>query len=266
MNAATASFEGAYTRAFHAFLSDGAEANLRAAYELGREAVGRSLGLLELAQVHHDALVAGLRSAAGTEDVDRITLAGADFMAEALSAYEMVRRGFTEARDVVDSERRQARMLRQLSTLLADASLAVHAQSSVEEVLQLVAEQTLELTDAPWCIACAVSGTGDQTLTVAHTGAPQPALNEVAAEAFAAIATGADHTRVVTLQTSSAPIALGAIALTALDGDPIGILAAPARAERPFSALDEALLVHIGQMTSAALERGRRYRGHAIGG
>jgi Phosphoserine phosphatase RsbU, N-terminal domain len=265
MNAATASFQGAYTHAFRAFLSDDAEANLRAAYELGREAVGRSLGLLELAQVHHHALLAELRASVGTEDVDRVTLAGADFMVEALSAYEMVRRGFTESRDAVDSERRRARMLRQLSTLLADASLAMHAQSSVEEVLQLVAEQTRELTDAPWCIACAVSRSVGPSLTVAHTGAPQPALDELAREAFAAIATGTDHTRVVTVQMSSAPIALAAIPLTALDGELIGVLAAP-DGERPFNALHEAVLLHIGQMTSAALERAERYHGHAANG
>lgn len=259
MNAAMADFSRAYTRAFRAFLHDDAEPNLRAAYELGRDAVGRSLGLLDLAQVHHKALVAELERSAGTEDVRRITVAAADFMLEALSAYEMVRRGFAEAREAVASERRQARMLRQLSTLLADASLAVHAQSSVEEVLQLVAEQTRELIGAPWCIACVATGSADPSPTVAHTGEPQPALSDLAREAFAAVAIGTDPTRVVSVRTSSTPAGLGAVALTALDGDPIGVLAVAERPERPFTELDKAVLVHIGQMTAAALERATRY-------
>lgn len=261
MNAATASFQGAYAHAFRAFLSDDAESSRRTGYELGREAVGRSLGLLELAEVHHEALLAELARSGRVEDVHFITLAGADFMVEALSAYEMVQRGFTETREAVASERRRARMLRQLSTLLADASLANHANSSVEEVLQLVAEQTRELTGAPWCIACLVGGSADPSPTVAHTGVPQPALLELAREAFGAVATGTAHTRVVSVQARSPSGVVGAVALTTLEGDPIGVLAVARSAESPFTELDNAVLVHIGQMTSAALERATRYQG-----
>jgi hypothetical protein len=39
-------------------------------------------------------------------------------------------------------------MLRHLSTLLADKSLAVGDSESLEEILQLVAEQVREMTDA----------------------------------------------------------------------------------------------------------------------
>jgi hypothetical protein len=261
VSTATAGFQQAYTRAFRAFLDDDAEPNLRAAYELGREAVGRSLGLLDLAQVHHEALLAELARVGDARGVQGITLAGADFMVEALSAYEMVRRGFTEARDAVASERRQARMLRQLSTLLADASLALQAHSSVGEVLQLVVEQTLELTRAPWGIASVAGGPGDSSPTVAHAGAPQPALREIAGEAFAAASLGTDPTDVAEVQARSAPAVLGAVALTALDGEPIGVLAVAESAGRPFTELDKVLLVHIGQMTSAAIERATRFHG-----
>jgi serine/threonine-protein kinase RsbT len=43
----------------------------------------------------------------------------------------------------------EAAMLRQLSTLFADASLAVHARSSIEEVLQLVAAATSPSSTGP---------------------------------------------------------------------------------------------------------------------
>lgn len=257
---AEAAFERAYADAFRAFLHDGAEPNLRAAYELGREAVYCSLGLLELAQVHHKALLAELARSRAV-DLHRTTHAGADFMLEALSAYEMVRRGYTEAREAVATERRQARMLRQLSTLLADASLAVHAHSSLGEVLQLVMEQTLELTGAPWGVAFVASGPGDSSAAVAQVGAPQPAVHELAREAFVAVTAETDSTRVVRVQTPSAS-ALRAVAMTALDGEPIGVLAIAESAARPFTEPDTTLLVHIGEMTSAAIERSARLDGH----
>lgn len=262
---AEAAFERAYADAFGTFLHDGAEPNLRAAYELGREAVCRSLGLLELAQIHHKALLAELATSRA-EDLQRTTQASADFMLEALSAYEMVRRGYTEAREAVAAERRQARMLRQLSRLLADASLAVHAHSSVDEVLQLVIEQTLELTGAPWGFAFVAGGPGDSSSpAVAQVGAP-PTVHELAREAFGAIAIEPDSARIVRIQALAAPAALRAVAMTALDGEPIGVLAIAESAARPFTEPDTTLLVHIGEMTSAAVERSTRSNGRALWG
>ena len=52
-------------------------------------------------------------------------------------------------------------MSRQLSTFLADASLALDATDSLEEMLRLVAEQARELVGAECCVA-----------TVASEGAP----------------------------------------------------------------------------------------------
>ena len=52
-------------------------------------------------------------------------------------------------------------MLRRLSSFLADASLALDASDSLEEVLQLVAEQARELIEAGCCratVALAVEG------------------------------------------------------------------------------------------------------------
>ena len=65
----------------------------------------------------------------------------------------MVQRGFAEAREAARLERRQTEMSRQLSTFLADASLALDASDSLEEMLRLVAEQARELVGADCCVA-----------------------------------------------------------------------------------------------------------------
>src|ERR671931_1669743 len=141
-----------YASGLHAYLRDPNERTLRAAYELGREAVTRELDVLDLALVHHEALAAAL-GAADPDDLERLTRSAGDFLVESLSAFEMIRRAYTEARDAAAFERRQASMLRQLSNLLADASLALDASGSFEEMLRLVAEQARELTRAACCIA-----------------------------------------------------------------------------------------------------------------
>ena len=172
----------------------------------------------------------------------------------------MIRLGFAEAVEAVAFERRQAAMLRQLSTLLADASLAVHGHSSIEEVLQLVVEHAYELTHAAWCLAWAASGPGGPSPTVAHTGSAPPALPDLAREAYAAVEAGTESTDIVYVETRYAPAGVVAVPLTALDGQAIGVLAVEPEAERPFTELDKALLVHIAQMTAAALERATPYR------
>jgi hypothetical protein len=55
-------------------------------------------------------------------------------------------------------ERRQTRLSRQLSTFLADASLARDASDSLEEMLRLVAEQARELIGADCCVATVAVG------------------------------------------------------------------------------------------------------------
>jgi GAF domain-containing protein len=258
MSSTAHGFKPAYARAFHTFLGDESEASLRVAYELGRQAVARRLGLLDLAHAHHEALLAELEDASEREDPRRITRAAADFLLEAIAAYEMVRLGFAEAVEAVAFERRQAAMLRQLSTLLADASLAAHGRSSIEEVLQLVVEQARELTHAAWCLACVPSGVGDPSPTVAHTGSAPPALGDVARAALAG-AVGAESTDIVHVETSHEQAGIVAAPLTSLDGQPFGVLAVAPWAERPFTDLDKALLVHIAQMAAAAVERATRY-------
>jgi serine phosphatase RsbU (regulator of sigma subunit) len=101
--------EDAYSAAFDQYLTDGGELSLRAAYELGRDAVKDQLSVLELAAIHHTVLVESLSRRAG--EIERVTGAATQFFLESLSAFEMVQRGFWEATEVARLEREIAQTL-----------------------------------------------------------------------------------------------------------------------------------------------------------
>lgn len=254
--ARVAVFRTAYVSAFSAFLSDTSEGTLRGAYELGRDAVSEGVGLLELAHVHQAAVQAAL-GAAESADAPRVAAVAGDFLLEALGAYEMVHRGFGEAQETVAYERRQTAMIRRLSTLLADTSLALHAQGSLEEVLRLVVEQAHELTGAAWCFAHAQSAVVGNRPVMARAGAGPEDEAATRDAAYAAVASP-DGARSGAYIASSPPLV--AVPLRALDGETVGVLVAAPAAGRRFTELDHALLVHVGQMAAAALERAMRYR------
>ncbi len=146
-------FGAAYSSAFEAYLIERDETRLRAAYELGRDAVTRRLTVLDLAVAHHEALQSAFVEGADSAEMRSLVRAGGEFFLESLSAFEMVQRGFAEAREAALLERRQTDLARGLSTFLADASLALDGSSSLEEMLRLVAEQARELVDAGCCVA-----------------------------------------------------------------------------------------------------------------
>lgn len=134
-----APFRAQYASALERYVVDRSEHSLRVAYELGREAVSRQLSVLDLAVAHQEALLAALARASGSAQTQDVTGAAGDFFLESLSSFEMVQRGFGEAREAARLERRQTEMSRQLSSFLADASLALDASDSLEEMLRLVA-------------------------------------------------------------------------------------------------------------------------------
>ena len=164
LSAGTGPFRAAYASALRGHLRDPTEISLHGAYELARDAVSRQLSVLDLAVAHQEALLSALEGAAGAAEVERIVRAAGDFFLEGLSTYEMVQRGFREARQEVLHERRQTELSRQLSSFLADASLALDAHDSLQEMLLLVAEQARELVGADCCVT-----------TVAAPGLPRSA-------------------------------------------------------------------------------------------
>jgi GAF domain-containing protein len=230
-----------YAVAFETFLGKRGEATLRVAYELGREAIARELGVLEVAAVHHEALGQALRRQSHLEPGVVVALGG-DFLTETLSAFEMVQRGFREERERALLEQRHARILRQLSTLLSDVALTAGA-GSFSEVLQLVAEQARELTAADRCIArtrAAESGTWMEATAHAED-----------------IDTWSEANVPPKVAGASAGHRLSVPILT-LGGSEIGEVEV-SKTTSLFSELDEAILVHVAQMTAAAVERARLY-------
>ena len=269
------SFSPGYVSALTEYLRNPSERSLHVAYELGREAVGRQLSMLDLAVVQQEALLSALADASGPKETQRVTRAAGDFFLESLASFEMVQRGFREATEAARLERRQTEMSRQLSTFLADASLALDASESLEEVLRLVAEQARELVGAKCCVA-----------TVAMDGKPR------AAEAvsfdqtdrrwagfvrwldlfaiYRCIRMSGGSVRLAGEQlleqpqfgsTSGRRPVQGwlASALAALDGSELGAIQLFDKQDGAFTGDDEAVLVHLAQMASAAIERTRLY-------
>jgi signal transduction histidine kinase len=79
------------------YASGGGEAALGKVYELGRRAINEQKSIVEIASIHHQALQGLI---AGEENEKRRTdllEAGASFLAECLSPYEMAHRGYQDA-------------------------------------------------------------------------------------------------------------------------------------------------------------------------
>jgi Phosphoserine phosphatase RsbU, N-terminal domain len=229
-------FQAAYGTTLEAYLRDPGEARLRNAYELGRWAVEMGLSVLDLASAHHETLRSTLERRGDPETAGRLIDAAGEVFIETLSAYEMVARGFVEAREVALGERRQAAVVRRLSSFLADAALAEDAEDALAEALQLVAEQARELVDAARCDISLAPASDDDV--------SQPVFSAAAAEA--------------------GPRGRGASELlerdlTGLDGRALGTIAVVRRGRR-FTAAERAVVYQLAEMTSAALERSHLYR------
>jgi GAF domain-containing protein len=270
------SFQAAYASALADYVGDPKEDSLRAAYELGRDAVSRQLSVLELAVTHQEALLSALREASGREEMEHAASAAGDFFLESLSSFDMVQRGFGEAREAARLERRQAEMSRQLSTFLADASLALDASQSIEEMLQLVAEQARELIGARCCVATV--GLGAQPRAAEGVSYDEDGrrwatfvrwLDLVAIYPW--LRAGGGSVRFSGEQLAQLPAFHDAAtrgqpphgwlaaSLTALDGTELGAIQLFDKVTGAFSADDEAVLLHLAQMASAAVERARLY-------
>jgi hypothetical protein len=230
-----------YVAAFHNHVVGPREESLRAAYELGREAVGRGLSLLDLAEVHHEALWCEIRLEGA--DAEAILQTGGEFFLESLSAYEMVRRGFEEASQAALLQRSRLDMLRRLSDFLADTSLASDSTGSLEEVLRLIAEQARELIGARLCVV-SLTGDGRPLIASSYSAGETDVTRDPEAENLSAV-TSLPHV----------PEARLTAALRALDGKELGSLDLFDKEEGDFTAVDKAMLVHVSQMASAAVER-----------
>jgi serine phosphatase RsbU (regulator of sigma subunit) len=103
-----------YGAAFDAYLLRPTEAGLQSAYDLGRRAVGAELSVLDVATIHHDVLASALKETPTGTELD-VATAAADFLLESLSAFEMLQRGYREARETVLEHKRHAARMRELA-------------------------------------------------------------------------------------------------------------------------------------------------------
>jgi Phosphoserine phosphatase RsbU, N-terminal domain len=269
------SFVPGYVSALTEYLRDPSEHSLRVAYELGREAVSRQLSLLDLAVVQQEALLSVLAAASGSKEMQLVARAAGDFFLESLASFEMVQRGFREATEAARLERRQTEMSRQLSTFLADASLALDASESLEEMLRLVAEQARELVGAECCVATVAMDGQPRTAEAVSFDQKDPRwagfvrwLDLFVIYRFIRMSGGSVRLAGPQLleqphvgSTSGERTLKGwlAASLAGLDGSELGAIQLFDKQDGAFTGNDEAVLVHLAQMASAAIERTRLY-------
>ena len=86
-----------YSATLHGYLALQQETVLQQAYELGRKAIARGLGVLDMARVHQQALTACLLPPLSAEEKTRALKAAESFFMETLSPFEATQRGFREA-------------------------------------------------------------------------------------------------------------------------------------------------------------------------
>ena len=98
-----------YAAALRDYLSGGGEAALLRAYELGRQALAQGGGVLEMAALHQEALVAALLEMLAPDDSRRTARRASEFFAEALASFEMNQRGFAEANAILRDLNRELR-------------------------------------------------------------------------------------------------------------------------------------------------------------
>jgi transcriptional regulator with GAF, ATPase, and Fis domain len=269
-------FAATYLDALRDYIREPCELTLQTAYELGRDAVQRELSMLDLAIAHHDALAWMFRREVQGPDKERLVHDAGCFFLESISAFEMVQRGLREAHEAAQLEQRHAEMLRQLSHFLADASLALDTPDSLDEMLRLVAEQARELVPADCCL---VATKTEDKPRVRASSYPDDDLRWVT---FVRWVDLSEVDAVIGLTGRAMRIGAGDIAahirvpgagsagdlvlrdwlgtpLTALDGRVMGSLHLVNEREDEFTGLHEAVVVHVAQMSGAAMERARLY-------
>jgi len=92
-----AGFEEEYQSCLREYVAGGGEPALGRAYELGRRALAERKSLVEMASLHHQAVLALVRRTEAEVPLVEILPATAEFLAECLSPYEMALRGFQDA-------------------------------------------------------------------------------------------------------------------------------------------------------------------------
>jgi signal transduction histidine kinase len=138
-----AGFEDEYCSSMREYVATGGEPALGRAYELGRRALSEQKSLVEMASLHHHAVIVLVRGAETEKRREELLRSSAEFLAECLSPYEMAHRGFQDA----------VKALRQLNETLEEEikriAYAVHDEAGqlLVAVHLALAEVALELPE-----------------------------------------------------------------------------------------------------------------------
>jgi len=138
-----ADFADEYRSSLGEYAAGGGEPALGRAYELGRRALSEQKSLMELASLHHQAVLAMVCDAESEKHREKLLRVSAEFLAECLSPYEMAHRGFQDA----------VKALRQLNETLEEEikriAYAVHDEAGqlLVAVHLALAEVALELPE-----------------------------------------------------------------------------------------------------------------------
>ena len=80
------------------YLSQRDENGLQAAYQLGRDAMRESIGLLDVVRVHNDLSLAVVATARDVAEAHDLAGAAATLLIDLVAAYEVAQLGFMDAR------------------------------------------------------------------------------------------------------------------------------------------------------------------------
>jgi hypothetical protein len=80
------------------YLTQRDESGLKSAYELGREAMGESVGLLDVIRVHNEVLLGVLATVRDVDEARSIAQTASLLLIDLVAAFEMSQRGFLDVR------------------------------------------------------------------------------------------------------------------------------------------------------------------------
>jgi hypothetical protein len=140
-------FRRDYAPVFLQYLSDRGERGRRAAYELGRRAIGEQLSVLDLARIHHGMLLEALQTHRTPRELEHIAQAASEFLVEVLAVFEMTQRGFAELstarsdqeqRRQTDEDRERWKAVEQATGVLMERH-GLAADTAAERIRQMAA-------------------------------------------------------------------------------------------------------------------------------
>jgi signal transduction histidine kinase len=135
-----------YSRALQSYLETGGEDALLQAYQVGRDALARKLGVLEVAALHQEALVSALLQMLAPTESSRIAKKASEFFAETLAPFEMTHRGFQEANAILSDlndelRRRVAVILREYQAAQEQIDQHRKMEQMKDEFISLVSHE-----------------------------------------------------------------------------------------------------------------------------